>query len=113
MTSSTQPDPFASLGDANRRAIVETLAYGDRSVQSLADVLPISRPAVSRHLRLLKEAGLVTDRRDGVKRIYRLDGAGVAEARAFMEQVWGEAAARYQIAVENTPPKRSDEADRR
>lgn len=111
MTSATQPDPFAALADANRRAIVETLAFGERSVQSLADVLPISRPAVSRHLRLLKEAGLVTDRPDGVKRIYRLDDAGIAEARAFMEQVWGEAAARYRIAVENRP-KRNDEADR-
>lgn len=113
MSSATQPDPFAALGDGNRRAIVKTLASGEMSVQSLADVLPISRPAVSRHLRLLKEAGLVTDRPDGAKRLYRLDEAGIAEARAFMEQVWGEASARYRMAAENTPPKRSDGADRR
>ena len=58
---SAQPDPFAALGDANRRAIVEELAEGEMSVQEIADTLPISRPAVSRHLRLLKEAGLVDD----------------------------------------------------
>jgi len=95
-------DPFAALGDANRRAIVEVLAGGDRSVQQLADELPISRPAVSRHLRLLKEAGLVTDRADGVKRIYSLDDSGVAEVRRYMEQVWGDAAARFRLVTENT-----------
>lgn len=100
--SSPEPDPFAALGDANRRAIVARLATGEQSVQQLADELPISRPAVSRHLRLLKEAGLVADRADGVRRIYRLDDAGVAEARDFMEQIWGDAAVRFRLAVENT-----------
>lgn len=100
--TSPQPDPFAALGDPHRRAIVEELARGEKSVRELADSLPISRPAVSRHLRLLKEAGLVTDRPEGVKRIYRLDDAGVTEARAFMEQIWGEAATRFRLAVENT-----------
>ena len=81
---------------------METLAGGEKSVQELADALPISRPAVSRHLRLLKEAGLVADRPDGVRRLYRLDDAGIAEVRAFMEEVWGTAAARFKIAAENT-----------
>ena len=99
---STQPDPFAALGDPHRRAIVERLSRGEKSVKELADSLPISRPAVSRHLRLLKEAGLVTDRPEGVRRLYTLDDAGMNEVRAYMEQVWGEAVVRFRLAAENT-----------
>lgn len=99
---SAQSNPFAALGDANRRSIVRELVSGEKSVQEIADVLPISRPAVSRHLRLLKEAGLVRDRPDGVRRLYRLEGEGAAEVREFMEQVWGEATARFRMVVENT-----------
>lgn len=73
-------------------------------MQEIADALPISRPAVSRHLRLLKEAGLVKDRAEGVRRLYRLDVEGAAEVRGFMEQVWGEAMARFRLVVENTTP---------
>ena len=101
---SPDPDPFAALGDATRRAIVEKLTRGELSVQEIADTLPISRPAVSRHLRILKEAGLVRDRADGVRRLYRLDAAGAAEVRHFMEQVWGEAIARFKLVVANTEP---------
>jgi DNA-binding transcriptional ArsR family regulator len=97
-------DPFDALGDPNRRAIVELLASaGDRSVQQIADALPISRPAVSRHLRLLKDAGLVTDRAEGTRRLYRLHDEGIAAVRAYLEQVWGDAAARFRLAAENTP----------
>ena len=85
-------DPFDALGDPNRRAIVEQLREGDRSVQELADALPISRPAVSRHLRLLKEAGLVADRAEGTRRLYRLHDEGIEAVRAYLEGVWGEAA---------------------
>ena len=95
-------DPFAALGDPHRRAIVAALAVGEKSVQELAESLPISRPAVSRHLRLLKEAGLVIDRPEGVRNFYRLDDAGVADARAFMEEVWGQATTRFRLAAENT-----------
>jgi DNA-binding transcriptional ArsR family regulator len=95
-------DPFDALGDPHRRAIVELLGHGDRSVQQLADALPISRPAVSRHLRLLKQAGLVTDRADGTRRLYRLHDEGIEVVRAYLEQVWGEAAARFRLAAENT-----------
>ena len=95
-------NPFEALGDPNRRAIVELLRTGDRSVQELADALPISRPAVSRHLRLLKEAGLVTDRPQGTRRLYRLHDEGIDAVRAYLEQVWGETAARFRIAAENT-----------
>jgi DNA-binding transcriptional ArsR family regulator len=99
-------DPFDALGDPNRRAIVELLAGGDRSVQQLADALPISRPAVSRHLRLLKEAGLVVEEPRGTRRIYRLHGEGVAAVRGYLERVWGEAAVRFRLVAENTRPER-------
>jgi DNA-binding transcriptional ArsR family regulator len=95
-------DPFEALGDANRRAIVELLGAGDRSVRELADALPISRPAVSRHLRLLKEAGLVTDRAEGTRRLYRLHDEGIAAVRDYLEHVWGDAAARFRMLAENT-----------
>ena len=72
-------DPFAALGDPNRRRIVELLAARSRSVGELADEMPISRPAVSRHLRLLKQAGLVSEAADGTRRIYQLHDEGVAE----------------------------------
>ena len=98
-------DPFEALGDANRRAIVELLGAGDRSVRELADALPISRPAVSRHLRLLKEAGLVSDRPEGTRRLYRLHDEGIAAVREYLEQVWGDAAARFRLIAENTPER--------
>jgi DNA-binding transcriptional ArsR family regulator len=97
-------DPFEALGDPNRRAIVELLGAGGRSVGELAAALPISRPAVSRHLRLLKDAGLVAERADGNRRIYHLDGEGVRAVQDYLEGVWGEAAARFRLVAENTAP---------
>jgi DNA-binding transcriptional ArsR family regulator len=91
-----------ALGDANRRAIVEILGTRAHSVQQIADQLSISRPAVSRHLRLLKEAGLVSDEPDGTRRVYALRSEGVEAIREYFRQVWGDAAARFRIAVENT-----------
>jgi len=95
-------DPFEALGDPQRRAIVELLHGGERSVQEIADELPISRPAVSRHLRLLKDAGLVVSEPSGTRRLYRLHDEGIEAVQAYLEQVWGEAAARFRIAAENT-----------
>ena len=95
-------DPFDALGDANRRAIVSLLGEGGRSVGELAEALPISRPAVSRHLRLLKEAGLVVEEPQGTRRIYRLHDEGVAAVEAFLQQVWGDAVARFRLVAENT-----------
>jgi DNA-binding transcriptional ArsR family regulator len=95
-------DPFEALGDPNRRAILGLLGSGSRSVQQLAGELPISRPAVSRHLRLLKEAGLVTEEARGTRRIYRLQDEGLSEVRAYLEQVWGDAAVRFRLVAENT-----------
>ncbi len=103
-------DPFEALGDPNRRAIVEILGSGGRSVGELADALPISRPAVSRHLRLLKEAGLVVEEPRGTRRLYRLHGQGVEAVESYLQQVWGDAATRFRLMAENTvkrsPPKR-------
>ena len=105
--SASQPrtDPFEALGDPNRRAILSLLGDGERSVQELADALPISRPAVSRHLRLLKSAGLVSERPAGTRRIYRLQAEGVDAVRGYIERVWGDAAARFRLTAENTTPK--------
>jgi DNA-binding transcriptional ArsR family regulator len=97
-------DPFEALGDPNRRAIVELLADGGRSVGEVADALPISRPAVSRHLRLLKEAGLVVEDPRGTRRIYRLHDEGVEAVEAFLTQVWGDAVSRFRLLAENMAP---------
>jgi len=107
-TSAAAPsgDPFEALGDANRRAIVELLGSRARSVKELADALPISRPAVSRHLRLLKQAGLVLEEPRGTRRVYRLHDDGVAAVRAYLEQVWGEAAARFRLVADDTRTER-------
>jgi DNA-binding transcriptional ArsR family regulator len=99
-------DPFEALGDPNRRAIVELLGTGERSVQELADALPISRPAVSRHLRLLRRAGLVVEEPRGTRRIYRLHDEGVEAVRSYLEQVWGQAAARFRLVADNMSPAR-------
>jgi DNA-binding transcriptional ArsR family regulator len=93
-------DPFDALGDPHRRAIVELLGHGDRSVQQLADALPISRPAVSQHLKVLKDAGLVAERVAGTRRIYRLNPAGVAALRDQLDTYWNRALAGYQDVVE-------------
>src|SRR6476659_8955148 len=98
-------DPFEALGDPQRRAIVELLHGGERSVQQIADELPISRPAVSRHLRLLKDAGLVIEEPVGTRRIYRLQQQGVEAVEAYLRQVWGEAATRFRLTAENTAPR--------
>jgi DNA-binding transcriptional ArsR family regulator len=97
-------DPFNALGDPHRRFIVELLGTGGRSVREIADELPISRPAVSRHLRLLKDAGLVVEEARGTHRVYRLHDEGVAVVRAYLTRVWGEAAGRMRLYAENTTP---------
>ena len=101
-------DPFDALGDPNRRAIVELLGEGGRSVQELADELPISRPAVSRHLRLLKNAGLVVEEPQGTRRVYRLHEQGVQAVREYLTEVWGDAGRRFRMLAENTDPGRDD-----
>jgi DNA-binding transcriptional ArsR family regulator len=94
-------DPFDALADPQRRAILEMLHDGERSVREIADELPITRPAVSRHLRLLKEAGLVTASAEGTRRLYRLHDEGVEAVRAYLHEVWGDAATRFRLLADN------------
>jgi DNA-binding transcriptional ArsR family regulator len=93
-------DAWTALGDPTRRAIFEHLAERPRAVVELARALPVSRPAVSQHLKVLKEARLVTDRADGTRRIYRLDPDGVGDLRADLERYWTKAMAAYKAIVE-------------
>lgn len=84
-----------ALGDWTRRQILESLRSGPRSVGEIAAALPVSRPAVSQHLRVLKEAGLVSDRKDGTRRLYRVEPGGLAQIRDYFDSFWGEALDRF------------------
>ncbi len=97
-----QGDGWVALGDPTRKAIFELLANRPRAVVELAGELPISRPAVSQHLRALKQAGLVIDRSVGTRRIYRVDPDGLAALRADLERYWGQALAAYKAIVEQS-----------
>jgi DNA-binding transcriptional ArsR family regulator len=92
--------PWAALGDPTRRAIFERLVEGPSPVNELARGLPVSRPAVSQHLKVLKGAGLVRDRQSGRQRIYAVDPAGLAQLRGELEQFWGKTLATYKAVVE-------------
>jgi DNA-binding transcriptional ArsR family regulator len=98
-----QTSGLTALGDPTRRAIFERLAERPQAVGELARELPVSRPAVSQHLKVLKEAGLVTDRPEGARRIYQLDPDGVGALRAYLDQFWNRALAAYKTAVEQRP----------
>ena len=95
-----QTDGLTALGDPTRRAIFERLAAQPRSVGELAGELPVSRPAVSQHLKVLKDAGLVLDRPAGTRRIYQLDPDGLGALRAYLDHFWDQALAGYKRAVE-------------
>jgi|ERR671924_1571935 DNA-binding transcriptional ArsR family regulator len=90
-----------ALGDPTRRAIFERLRAGPRTVGKLAEGLPVSRPAVSQHLRVLKDAGLVADRREGTRRVYRIEPDGVGSLRAYFDSFWDEALAALKEAAES------------
>jgi DNA-binding transcriptional ArsR family regulator len=93
------------LGDPSRRAIFELLARRPCSVQQLADELPISRPAVSQHLKVLRDGGLVVSRAEGTRRIYRLDPHGVTALRAWLDGVWSDALTNFQkLAQDQVDP---------
>ena len=96
----TYHSAWAALGDPTRKAIFELLVDRPRAVGELAGELPVSRPAVSQHLRVLKDAGLVVDQAVGTRRIYRLDPDGLAVLRADLDRFWGKALAAYKGAVE-------------
>ncbi len=91
-----------ALGDATRMAIFQQLANGPMAVHQLAGTLPVSRPAVSQHLKVLKEAGLVSDVRAGTRRVYRLNPEGIALLRAHFDRVWEQALNSFQAVAEKT-----------
>lgn len=95
-------DAWTALGDPTRKEIFELLVDRPRAVVELAGELPISRPAVSQHLRVLKEAGLVVDEPAGTRRIYRVNPDGLASLRAELERFWGRALTAYEAAVERS-----------
>lgn len=94
-----------ALGDPTRRAIFERLADGPRRVGELAREFPVSRPAVSQHLRVLKEAGLVVDRADGQGRLYQVNPDGINALRAHFDRFWDQALAAFQAAAEDQETK--------
>src|SRR5687767_2788363 len=91
---------FAALADPTRRVIVERLKAGPRSVEEVARGLPVSRPAVSQHLRVLRESGLASERREGRRRIYRLEPEGLAAARRYVEGLWTDVLSAYAAAAQ-------------
>jgi DNA-binding transcriptional ArsR family regulator len=95
-------EPLTALGEPTRRAIFELLGDRPRPVGELARELPVSRPAVSQHLKVLKDAGLVIDRPAGNRRIYQLNPGGVGALRAYLDQFWNQALAAYKAAVEQS-----------
>jgi DNA-binding transcriptional ArsR family regulator len=96
-----------ALGDPTRRAILERLLNGPMPVGELARDFPVTRPAISQHLRVLKKAHLVVDRAAGTRRLYELDPAGVEALRAYFDRFWTDALAAFQRAAERTAPDRS------
>ena len=100
---------IAALGDPTRRSVFEELRKGPTPVGELARRLPVSRPAVSQHLRVLKEAGLVSDRREGTRRLYSLDGDGIAELRAYLDGFWEVALDAFSTAADRDEKGDEDE----
>ncbi|MFF3518891.1 ArsR/SmtB family transcription factor [Streptomyces sp. NPDC002573] len=105
----TYIDALSALADPTRRAIFECLADGPKAVGQLAEGLPVSRPAVSQHLRVLKEAGLVVDRAVGTRRLYQLNPAGLGTLRAWLDRFWDQALAAFAAAAESE--SESEQAD--
>jgi DNA-binding transcriptional ArsR family regulator len=95
---------LAAIADPTRRQVFERLAAGPCSVGEIAQGLPVSRPAVSQHLKVLKTAGLVTDRPDGTRRVYEIDPHGLGALRAWLDQFWGDALTAFQIEAERKEP---------
>src|SRR5690242_19056226 len=99
---------LAALADPTRRTVFERLGSGPKPVAEIARGLPVSRPAVSQHLKVLKEAGLVNDRPEGTRRIYYLDPKGLGALRAWLDQFWDEALENFRVEAEAKPqPDRS------
>ena len=101
-----QAQLFAALADPTRRQVFERLAAGPRAVGEIARGLPVSRPAVSQHLKVLKDAGLVQDRAEGTRRVYSIDPHGLAAIRVWLDQFWDSALAAFQQEIERDRRKR-------
>ena len=106
-----QTDPVTALGDPTRRAVFELLADGPRAVGELAGRLPVTRPAVSQHLKVLKDAGLVDEEAEGTRRIYRLNEAGVLALRDQLDTFWNRALGNFRDIAEQ-PDEETHEPDR-
>ena len=102
-------DAFAALGDPTRRAIFERLAAQPSAVGELASSLPVSRPAVSQHLKVLKEAGLVSETPDGARRIYRIDPRGIAAMRDWLDEHWATALEAFKDFIETESEQETQE----
>lgn len=104
----TYQNAFAALADPTRRSVFERLADGALPVGSIAKGMRVSRPAVSQHLKVLKEAGLVTDRAEGSRRVYSIDPQGLGAARRYLDQFWDRALEAFAAEVENDAKDRED-----
>lgn len=107
----TYVDSLAALSDPTRRAVFEKLARGPLSVTALAAEMPVSRPAVSQHLKVLSDAGLVQSKADGNRRIYALQPLGLEELRAYLDQFWTEALTAFAAEVEQLEGSTNDRRD--
>lgn len=105
----TYQDALTALADPTRQAIFELLAEGPTPVGRLAALLPVSRPAVSQHLRVLKDAGLVRDQAVGTRRLYRIDPAGLDAVRAYLDRFWDRALADFKAVAERPTPASPEE----
>ncbi|HEY2751389.1 metalloregulator ArsR/SmtB family transcription factor [Phenylobacterium sp.] len=108
----TNANAFAALADPTRREVFERLASGPLAVGELAHGLPVSRPAVSQHLKVLKEAGLVTDRPEGARRVYQIDPHGLGQIRAWLDQFWDNALSAFAAEVERSVDESDPEKEK-
>lgn len=99
---------FAALADPTRRRVFERLRSGPKPVGAIARGLPVSRPAVSQHLKVLKEAGLVADRPEGTRRVYFIDPHGLGALRKWLDQFWDDALAAFQAEIEQADSRKSE-----
>ena len=108
---SARPNVLAALADPTRRQVFERLRGGPKPVGQIARGLPVSRPAVSQHLKVLKEAGLVTDRADGASRVYQIDPKGLAQVRRWLDQFWDDELVAFKAEAEATAPQAAKKED--
>lgn len=107
----TYEESLSALADPTRRKVFEAVAHAPRSVAELATQLPVSRPAVSQHLKVLTDAGLVQARSEGTRRIYAMRKDGLAELRAYLDQFWDSALAGFAAEVQDLEGKKDDGTD--